>query len=48
MTLGLSAGAKPIKEAIYFPEPLGSFWEVAVLPPIENILPYHEISSDKE
>ena len=33
MTCGFSAGANPIKDEIYFPERLGSFSDVAVLPP---------------
>ena len=36
ITEGSVTSEKPIKEAIYFPEPLGSFCEVAVFPPIEK------------
>ena len=33
ITFGLSAGAKLIYEAMYLPEPLGNFCDVAVFPP---------------
>ena len=36
ITWGSSAGAKPIKEEIYFFKLLGSFSEVAVFPPIRK------------
>ena len=36
MTWGSSAGAKPIKEDMYLPLPLGRVWLVAVLPPIRK------------
>ena len=36
ITEGSVTSENPIKEAIYFPEPLGSFCEVAVFPPIEK------------